>query len=100
MLFVLYNPLQRVLITLAENFVLKRCKHCICPDRLSPTPYYNKKEQTRKKKTLYVCSFSVSDIFAVAKVMLFAMLIMMLLAKALGGVVLAHCVEGTTLFTQ
>ena len=34
--------------------------------------------------------FSVSDVFAIAKVMLFASLIMMLLAKARGDVMLAH----------
>jgi len=59
-----------------------------------------KKEQTRKTKILYVCSFYVSDVFAIAKVMLFAALIMMLLAKACSDVMFAHCAEGTTSFTQ
>ena len=58
-------------------------------------------EQTRKAyKTLCVCSFSVSDVFAIAKVMLFATLTMMLLAKAHSDVMFAHCAEGTTSFTQ
>ena len=38
--------------------------------------------------------------FAIAKVMLFATLIMMLLAKARSDVMFAHCAEGTTSFTQ
>ena len=44
--------------------------------------------------------FFVSDVFANAKVMLFATLIMMLLAKAHSDVMFAHCAEGTTSFTQ
>jgi len=67
---------------------------------LSPNPYYTQKEQTRKTKILYVCSFSVSDVFAIAKVMLFATLIMMLQAYARSDVMFAHCAEGTTSFTQ
>ena len=46
------------------------------------------------------CPFSVSDVFAVAKVMLFAVLIMMLRAYARSDVMFAHCAEGTTSFTQ
>ena len=45
---------------------------------------------TQDEKILYVCSFSVSDIFAIAKVMLFALLIMMLLAKARNDVMFAR----------
>ena len=44
--------------------------------------------------------FSVGDVFAIAKVMLFASLTMMLLAKACSDVMFAHCAEGTTSFTQ
>ena len=44
--------------------------------------------------------FSVGDVFAIAKVMLFASLTMMLLAKARSDVMLAHCAEGTTSFTK
>ena len=40
--------------------------------------------------TRNVLSFSVSDVFAVAKVMLFASLVMMLLAKARNDVMFAH----------
>ena len=69
-------------------------------NELSPNPYYEQKEQTRKAKILYVCSFSVSDVFANAKVMLFATLIIMLLANARSDVMFAHCAVGTTSFTQ
>jgi len=44
--------------------------------------------------------FSVSDVFAVAKVMVFAPLIAMLLANAHSDVMFAHCAIGTTSFTQ
>ena len=37
-----------------------------------------------------LCFFSASEVFAVAKVMLFASLIMMLLAKARNDVIFAH----------
>ena len=47
-----------------------------------------------------VYSFSVSDVFANAKVMLFATLTMMLRAYARSDVMFAHCAEGTTSFTQ
>jgi len=39
---------------------------------------------------LYVCSFYVIDVFADAKVMLFATLIMMLLANARSDVIFAY----------
>ena len=44
--------------------------------------------------------FSVSDVFAIAKVMLFAPLIMMLLAKARNDVMFATTPSGVTSFTQ
>ena len=43
--------------------------------------------------------FSVSDVFADAKVMLL-LRIMMLLTYVFNDVMLAHCAEGTTSFTK
>jgi hypothetical protein len=40
-----------------------------------------------------------NDVFALAKVMLFVALIMMLLAKLANDVMLAHCAKGATSFT-
>jgi len=67
----------------------------IAPSCLSKNPYNDRRENKSK------CSlFSVSDVFAIAKVMLFASLITMLLAKTRSDVMFAHCAEGTTSFTQ
>jgi len=62
-------------------------------------PYASTESRHARRFVLRVCS-SVSDVFAIAKVMLFASLIMMLLAKARSDVMFAHCAEGTTSFTQ
>ena len=57
-----------------------------------------KREQIGSKAEM--SSLFVSEVFATAKVKLFATLIMMLLAKARRDVMFAHCAEGTTSFTQ
>jgi len=71
-----------------------------CPELRFGSPIQTEKADTQDGKILCVCSFSVSDVFAIAKVMLFASLIMILLAKARSDVMFAHCAEGTTSFTQ
>ena len=66
---------------------------------LSPNPYYKKKERTNRfnpKRSL----FFVSGVFAIAKVMLFASLIMMLFAKAHSDVMFVDCAESTTSLTE
>ena len=59
-------------------------------NRLSPNPYNKQKRENESVRSRNVLSFSVSDVFAIAKVMLFASLIMMLLAKARNDVMFAH----------
>ena len=69
-------------------------------NRTKPNPYTSKKRESKSVCSRNVLSFSVSDVFAIVEMMLFAQLIVMLRAYARSDVMLAHCAAGTTSFTQ